>query len=154
MHDKSCLATKERKLTFGSSNSQIYLCVKNFTLCEKLHIVHQISHILCSIKAVSLTYPMKNFTLGWFFYTTSGCDGCDKYELWLSAQLRSCWCRPSSRRLLSPSGGSPGLLTWIAHLDCPQVAHLDAQGMAGEANCLLLQGVFENQFLWLCHRTV
>ena len=45
-------------------------------------------------------------------------------------------------------------ITWIAHLDCPQVAHLDAQGMAGEANCLLLQGGFENQFLWLCHRTV
>ena len=37
---------------------------------------------MCNIKAVSFTYPLENFTLDWFFYTTSGCDGCDKYEVW------------------------------------------------------------------------
>ena len=37
--------------------------------------------MLCNIKAVSFTYQLENFTLDWIFYTTSGCDGCDKYEV-------------------------------------------------------------------------
>ena len=36
---------------------------------------------MCNIKAVSFMYPSKKITLAWFFYTTSGCDGCDKYEV-------------------------------------------------------------------------
>ena len=46
-------------------------------------------HILCNIKAVSFTYPLENFTLDWFFYTTSGCDGCDKYEVCLLGHWQS-----------------------------------------------------------------
>ena len=69
------------------------ICV-NDTLFVKLHIV-------CNIKAVSFTYPLENFTLDWFFYTTSGCDGCDKYEVCLASgcfrntmqlQLNPCQC--------------------------------------------------------------
>ena len=53
------------------------ICVNGTLLFVKLHIV-------CNIKAFSFTYPLENFTLDWFFYTTSGCDGCDKYEVWFS----------------------------------------------------------------------
>ena len=48
--------------------------MKNYTLFVKLQ-------ILCNIKAVSFAYPLENFTLYWIFYTTSGCDGCDKYQV-------------------------------------------------------------------------
>ena len=55
---------------------QITHCVSNYTLFVKLH-------ILCNIKAVSFTYPLEILHLTEYFYTTSGCDGCDKYEVWL-----------------------------------------------------------------------
>ena len=41
---------------------------------------------MCYIKTVSFTYSLENFTLNWIFYTTSGCDGCDKYQVWMSVQ--------------------------------------------------------------------
>ena len=72
--------------------------MKNYTLFVKLQ-------ILCNIKAVSFAYPLENFTLDWIFYTTSGCDGCDKYQVccmwssqvmlyWLTDTL---WLREGSR---------------------------------------------------------
>ena len=39
---------------------------------------------MCNIKSVSFPSTLENFTLDWIFYTTSGCDGCDKYEVWLN----------------------------------------------------------------------
>ena len=50
-------------------------------------------HIVCNIKAVSFTYPLENFTLDHFFYTTSGCDGCDKYEVWGSTSSWRPYCQ-------------------------------------------------------------
>ena len=59
--------------------------VQNYTIFVnpvKNYIVFVEQHILCNIKGVSFTYPLEFFTLGWIFYTTSGCDGCDKYQVW------------------------------------------------------------------------
>ena len=46
----------------------------HFRICVKLH-------TLCNIKAVSFTYPLEILHLTEYFYTTRGCDGCDKYEV-------------------------------------------------------------------------
>ena len=59
---------------------KITQCVSNYTLYVKLHTFWKL-HILCNIKSVSFTYPSKILHLTDFFYTTSGCDGCDKYEV-------------------------------------------------------------------------
>ena len=39
--------------------------------------------MLCYTKAVSFTYPLEILHLTEIFYTTSGCDGCDKYQVWI-----------------------------------------------------------------------
>ena len=40
---------------------------------------------MCKIRAISkqffFTYPLEILHLTEYFYTTSGCDGCDKYEV-------------------------------------------------------------------------
>ena len=63
---------------------------------------------MCNIKAVSFTYPLEILHLTEYFYTTSGCDGCDKYEVCLPSvsagvdfnilllTVRSLWGRSSS----------------------------------------------------------
>ena len=58
--------------------------VENYTICVNImknYILFVEQHILCNIKGVSFTYPFEIFTLDWIFYTTSGCDGCDKYQV-------------------------------------------------------------------------
>ena len=40
-------------------------------------------HIVCNIKQFLSRNHWKILHLTDFFYTTSGCDGCDKYEVWL-----------------------------------------------------------------------
>ena len=63
MGDKSCLTTKQRKLTSGSSNSHIYLCVKyircvlNYTLCVKQYTVCKITHcVKINTRCLTLHY--------------------------------------------------------------------------------------------------
>ena len=63
-------------------------CVSNYTLfktthfgiCVKLHTFCKTEHFLSRIhwKILHLTEH---------FYTTSGCDGCDKYEVWLKIKI-------------------------------------------------------------------
>ena len=68
---------------------KITLRVLTYLLCVKLHTVRNTTHFricvklhtLCNIKAVSFTYPLEILHLTEYFYTTSGCDGCDKYEV-------------------------------------------------------------------------
>ena len=40
-------------------------------------------HIVCNIKQFFSRNHWKILHLADFFYTTSGCDGCDKYEVWV-----------------------------------------------------------------------
>ena len=55
--------------------------ITHFRICANYTFFFVKLHILYNIKAVSFTYTLENFTLDQFFYTTSGCDGCDKYEV-------------------------------------------------------------------------
>ena len=46
------------------------------------------SYTFCAISKQFLSHiHWENFTLDQFFYTTSGCDGCDKYQIFFSSNL-------------------------------------------------------------------
>ena len=51
--------------------------------------------MLCNTKAVSFTYPLEILHLTEIFYTTSGCDGCDKYQVSLICVICAFHCVPN-----------------------------------------------------------
>ena len=64
---------------------KIIHCAWNYTLCVKLHTVCKTTHFMHAItKQVLLRTNWKILHLTEFVYTTSGCDGCDKYLVWVS----------------------------------------------------------------------
>ena len=100
--------------------------VWNYTLCVKFHAVCKTTHFVHAItKQFLLRTNWKILHLTEFFYTTSGCDGCDKYEVWTNgpalARFRwSClWTRNSCS--LKQIWGKKHCLLWFGKAACTEM---------------------------------
>ena len=72
---------------------KIIHCLELHNLCKITHTLFAKLHILCNIKLVSFPSTFKILHSTEIFYTTSGCDGCDKYEVWISAYISDIYRR-------------------------------------------------------------